>query len=125
MQKILRHISDLVFWVAFSLSVINTIAGIFGLTPAINWLLALNLPFVVILPFAALIWGALLVSWLNAGLTNSAGTLIYAANILAAPFCYQLMGIPYSIGLLIAALAWPFYSLTENAAHLINAVLRR
>lgn len=115
----------IVFYTAFILSVLNILAGIVGLPHAINWLLGTELPWYFIIPFAALIWISLVVSWINSLMGNVAGKLIYGANALAAPFGYEMLGVPYVAGLGIALLPLPIYFWIPSLMQLIDAKRHR
>lgn len=124
MEKILAQATDWIFWSALVLSLVNMIAGVFGMTMAVEWLLGIDLP-AIFMTFALVLWGALMFSWLNSGMSNAAGMALYAANVLAAPFFYEFLGMPYVIGLLVAALPFPLYFWTQRVIDLAHSLIRR
>ena len=125
MEKIILRASDVAFWGALGLSLINVFAGLFGFPQAVNWLLGTNIPAILLVPCALLLWGTMIYSWLSALLGNSSGMLIYAANVLTSPFFYQSLGLPYAIGFVIAVFPYPFYFGLHLIIDQIEAKLRR
>ena len=123
--KFLEKATNLIFWTSLVLSLINVIAGVFGATLAVNWLFGTELPAILLTPVAIFAWGSLLISWVNTAFANAAGMVIYAANVFAGPFFYDFLGIPYTIGLLIAALPFALYFWAQRVIDLVDSVIRR
>lgn len=108
-RKMFKHLPEIAFFGALLVSLANIVAGSFGLGPALTW--ATGLPFWlgITTPLAFAGIGFLLFLWIQSLLSNSFGMVIYAANILLAPFGYELFGVPYALGLALALAPMPFY----------------
>lgn len=91
------------------LSLANIMAAILGLAPALSWASGWDAPAVAAIPLAIVGYGWLITSWVNSLMNNRAGMLIYAVNILLAPFGYAQAGLPYLLGLALALSPVPFY----------------
>ncbi|MCB5364073.1 hypothetical protein H0484_09975 [Pusillimonas sp. CC-YST705] len=106
----LKYLPEVAIFGALFLSLLNVLAAAFGLGPALTW--ATGLPFWVSIstPLAFVGIGILIYSWINSLMSNFSGMAIYFVNVMLAPFGYELLGLPYLIGLAIAATPLPFYS---------------
>ena len=124
MEKKVIALTNVAFWGAFGVSLINILAGVFGISDAVNWLLGSSLPVYLGLPLGLWLWAALVFSWINSKLSNSSGMLIYFANLLAAPFFYQRLGLPYGVGLAIAVFPYPFYLALNRLSDVLHAKAR-
>ncbi|MGB3277515.1 MAG: hypothetical protein WBA82_15115 [Castellaniella sp.] len=106
----LKYLPEVALFGASILSLVNILAGAFGLGPALTW--ATGLPFwmSITTPLAFVGIGFLIYSWINSLMSNFSGMAIYFLNILLAPFGYALLGLPYPLGLALALAPLPFYS---------------
>lgn len=105
-----KYLPEVALFGASFLSVLNSIAAAFGLGPALSW--ATGLPFWISIttPLAVVGIAFLAYSWVQSLLSNFSGMAIYLVNIVLAPFGYELLGLAYPIGLVIALAPLPFYS---------------
>ena len=92
------------------LSVINILAGVAGWGPVVAWFVDLRLSGFITVPLALFGIGYLLFSWLESGLSNSAGMAIYLLNVVVAPFGYVSWGLPLWLGIALSLSPIPFYS---------------
>lgn len=104
-----RHLPEIALFGALFLSLLNILAGGFGMGPALYWATDQPFPIFLTAPLAFLGMGFLVYSWLNTLMSNRAGLLLYLVNILVAPFGYALVGAPHSLGLALAIAPMPFY----------------
>lgn len=96
-------------WGALSLSAANAIAAAFGLGAAVEWLTGMSIAAVFTVPIAFVVLIVLLWAWLNSLANSRAGMLIYAINLVLAPFGYATAGVPFWIGCCLAVLPLPLY----------------
>lgn len=94
---------------SIALSLANAIAAAFGLSPALHRLTDIVVWPVLTVPIAGIGLCAIILVWINSFMTNRAGQLLYVIHIVLAPFGYQLIGLPYLAGLLIALAPMPLY----------------
>ncbi|AZR94373.1 hypothetical protein BBB39_11695 [Bordetella trematum] len=113
----LKKLPSIALFGSLTLSLANLIAAILGLAPALAWATGWNAPAIVAIPLAIAAYGWLIISWVNSLMSNRAGTVIYALNILLAPFGYAHAGLPYLLGLALALSPVPFYVGLKNASN--------
>lgn len=104
-----RRLPGLTFWMSFGLSVINMIAAVVGLNPALVWMTTFSIYPVITFIVGVITIGLLILSWVNSFMSNRGGILIYLGNVLFAPFGYQVIGFPWEIGLALAVMPYPLY----------------
>ena len=105
----LKHLPAFALLGAFLLSCANVVASAFGLGPALTWVTGISFwdSIPTVLGFAVL--ALLIYSWVESLMSNLAGMAVYVVNILFAPFGYELLALPYWLGLAIALAPLPFY----------------
>ena len=94
---------------ALFFSLANIVAGASGLGPALQGVTGLSLWPGLTAPLALLGMAALILWWLNGLFGNQAGMILYALNLVLAPFGYLLWGLPLWLGLGLAVAPLPFY----------------
>lgn len=108
--KMFKHLSDIAFWGALLLSIVNIFASAVGFGPALTWATGMSFWSGITTTLAFVGIGFLIFSWINSFMSNVSGMAIYSVNILLAPFGYEYLGLSYSLGLVIALSPLPLYT---------------
>lgn len=110
-------ISSVGFFGSLALCVINIIAAIMGLSPALEWLFGLHVWgwFTTLVMIAA--FGSMILFWLEAGLRGSLGSAIFWSFAILAPFTYQSWGMPFWAAVAMGLSPLPFYMLFNYLGH--------
>lgn len=109
MTKISERIPMLSFWISVGISVMNMIATIAGFKSALSWYTGITVSPALTIPVALISMGILVTVWINSLMSNYGGMLIYWINLLIAPFGYHAFGLPFWMGITLAAAPLPFY----------------
>lgn len=105
----LKHLPTIALFGALFLSIANIIAGAFGLGPALTSVTGRPFWLSITTPLAFIGIGSLVFAWIESLMSSRAGMLIYALNVWLAPFGYELLGFPYTVGLTLAIAPMPLY----------------
>ncbi|AXY61449.1 hypothetical protein CDG61_16420 [Acinetobacter sp. WCHAc010052] len=97
------------FWISVGISVMNMIATIAGFKSALSWYTCITVSPALTIPIALISMGILVTVWINSLMSNYGGMLIYWINLLIAPFGYHAFGLPFWLGITLAAAPLPFY----------------
>lgn len=102
-------LSSIAFFGALGLCVVNIIAAVMGLGPAIDWLFGVHIWgwFTTVVMIAA--FGSMIILWLEAGLSGSLGSVIFWSFAVFAPFTYQSWGLPLWAAIAMGLSPMPFY----------------
>lgn len=114
-------LSSIGFFGGLALCVLNIIAAVMGLSPAIDWLFGLHVwgwftTLVMIAVFVSLIF-----FWLEAGLSGSLGSVIFWSFAILAPFTYHSWGLPIWAAIALGLSPMPFYAVLNYLSDKFDA----
>lgn len=109
--------SSIGFFGGLALCVVNIIAAVMGLRPAIDWLFGVHIwgwftILVMIVAFVVMVFW-----WLEAGLSGSLGSIIFWSFAFFAPFTYHSWGVPLWAAIAMGLSPMPFYSIMGYLGH--------